>query len=52
MRNVALYVIYTRKESHYLQVFYNVNVFKFESYKLLEIYVLDQIVNTPCVLLK
>lgn len=28
MSNVALYVIYTWKESHYLQVFYNVIVFK------------------------
>ena len=42
MRNVALYVIYRWKESHYLQVFSNVVVFRFESYKLFGIRVFDQ----------
>lgn len=42
------------KESHYLQVFSNVIVFRFENYKLFGIYVFDQsqIVNTPRVLSK
>lgn len=30
------------KESHYLQAFSNVIVFRFESYKLFGIYVFDQ----------
>lgn len=50
MRNVALYVIYRWKESHYLQVFSNVIVFRFESYKLFGICVFDRsswTVNSP-----